>query len=150
MHRTVASTPAADCVTLAGVTGSCLCRGVRWATETALRPILECHCIRCQKVTGHHMAATAVATDELSISGDTLRWYSPDDDPNVAYGFCSTCGSSLFYRNGVADESNAITSICAGSIDGASGLTTVAVWFAADAADHIRLDPDIPTFPGQP
>ncbi len=97
------------------------------------------------------MAATAVDTDELVIAGDhELVWFSPHDDPNVAYGFCRRCGSSLFHRSGVADESNVFTSICAGSIDGHSGLRTAQVWFAAHAADHVRLDPDLPTFPGEP
>jgi hypothetical protein len=96
------------------------------------------------------MAATATPTADLDISGDRLRWYSPDDDTNVAYGFCGTCGASLFYRSGIVDGSNSITSICAGSIDGPSGLRTEAVWFADDAADHTRLDPGVPTFPGHP
>jgi hypothetical protein len=96
------------------------------------------------------MAATAADTESLVIDGDTLRWFSPDDDTNIAYGFCEVCGSSLFYRSGVVDGTDTVTSICAGSIEGPSGLHTMAVWFADDAADHIRLDPDIPTFPGQP
>ena len=130
--------------------GGCLCGAVSWATDAAARQILECHCRRCQRVTGNFMAATAVPTEQLSIDGDALRWYAPDDDPNIAYGFCATCGSSLFYRSGVTDGSNADTSICAGSIDGHSKLRTTAVWFADNAADHVRLDPEIPTFPGQP
>ncbi len=96
------------------------------------------------------MAATAVDTDALRIDGDRLRWFSPDDDPNVAYGFCARCGSSMFHRSGVADRTNQYTSICAGSIDGPSGLHTSAVWHAATAADHVRLDPDVPTFPTEP
>lgn len=130
--------------------GACLCRAVSWSTDADLRDVLECHCLRCQRITGNYMAATAVPTVDISITGDSLRWYSPADDPNVAYGFCGTCGSSLFYRNGVADGSNTITSICVGSIDGASGLRTKAVWFAADASDHVRLDPDIRTFQRHP
>jgi len=86
------------------------------------------------------MAATATPTAGLRIVGDTLRWYSPDDDPNVAYGFCTTCGSSLFFRSGVADGSNRSTSICAGSIDGPSGLQTSEIWFADAAGDHARID----------
>jgi hypothetical protein len=123
---------------------------VTWSTATPLRDVLECHCPRCQRITGNFMAATAAPTADLDISGTDLRWYSPDDDANVAYGFCATCGSSLFYRSGIADGSNTTTSICAGSIDGPSGLRTDAVWFAAHAADHVRLDPGLPTFPGQP
>lgn len=130
--------------------GRCLCGAVTWSTDADLRDVLECHCVRCQRVTGNYMAATAVPTGELSIAGESPRWYSPTDDSNVTYGFCATCGSSMFYRSGGTDGSNSVTSICAGSIDGPSGLRTAAVWFAADAGDHVRLDPGVPTFPGEP
>ena len=96
------------------------------------------------------MAATAAPTADIDISGDQLRWYSPDDDPNVAYGFCATCGASLFYRSGITDGSNTTTSICVGSVDGPSGLQTDAVWFADHAGDHVRLDPELLTFSGEP
>jgi hypothetical protein len=85
------------------------------------------------------MAASAAFNGDLDISGAELGWYSPDDDPNVAYGFCNLCGSSLFYRSGIADGTNETTSVCAGSIDGRSGLTTTEVWFAGNAADHEHL-----------
>ena len=130
--------------------GACLCGAVTWSTQAGLRDVLECHCPRCQRITGNFMAATAAPTTDLDISGDELLWYSPVDDPNVAYGFCSTCGSSLFYRSGVADGSNTTTSICVGSVDGATGLRTSAVWFADEAADHVRLDPNLPTFLAEP
>ena len=86
------------------------------------------------------MAASAAPTSDLAIAGDNLTWYSPDDDPNVAYGFCSTCGSTLFFRAGVVDGSNESTSICTGSIDGPSGLHTTEIWFSDHAGDHVRLD----------
>ena len=121
-----------------------------WTAGAPLREVFECHCTRCQHITGNFMAATAAPTAALEISGTELRWYSPAEDSNVAYGFCATCGSSLFFRSGVNEGSNTVTSICVGSIDGPSGLRTETVWFAADAADHVRLDPNVPTFPGQP
>jgi hypothetical protein len=96
------------------------------------------------------MAATAAVNRRLNIDGDSLTWYSPDDDPNVAYGFCHTCGSTLFFRSGIADGTNVSTSICAGSIDGPSGLTTTEVWFAHNAADHQHLPPAVTVFPTQP
>ncbi|MEL6890824.1 MAG: GFA family protein [Actinomycetota bacterium] len=134
--------------------GSCLCGSIHWSTSGDLRPVLECHCHRCQKLTGNFMAATATATSDLVIDGDRLRWYSPDDDRNVAYAFCSECGSSLFFRTGIADGSNTTTSICAGTIDGESGLATSEIWFAHSAADHVRIDaelnPGITLHAGQP
>ena len=100
------------------------------------------------------MAATAAPTDELDVVGDALRWYSPVDDSNVAYGFCSTCGATLFFRSGIEDGTNELTSMCAGSIDGPSGLRTTEIWFADEAADHVRIDrsPEsaFTVFPSQP
>lgn len=132
------------------MTGSCLCGSIRWTTTSALRPVIECHCHRCQKATGNHMAATEAANEHLEITGDTITWYSPADDHNVAYGFCRACGSTLFYRSGIADATNSTTSICAGSIDGPSGLSTAEIWFASNAADHQHLPPGPATFPFRP
>ncbi len=132
------------------VDGSCLCGGVRWTAPAPIRPVLECHCFRCQKLTGNYMAASAAPTEDLTIEEGSLRWYSPDDDPNVAYGFCLTCGSTLFYRAGIADGTNTTTSLAVGTIDGPSGLETVAIWFTSQAADHVRLDRSIPQFPSNP
>jgi hypothetical protein len=123
--------------------GACLCGGVTWSTEADVRSVLECHCVRCQRITGNFMAATAAPTNQLHIVGDDLRWYSPVDDPNVTYGFCSTCGSTLFFRSGIADGTNTLTSMSAGTINGSSGLSTTEIWFADDAADHVRIDPAI-------
>ena len=130
--------------------GSCLCGAVRWSFDGTPRDVLECHCHRCQKHTGNYMAATAGATDAVRITGDTVRWYSPEDDPNVAYGFCATCGSSLFFRSGIVDGTNTSTSLCAGSVDGPSGLRTTEVWFAGNAADHVRLSDDVTRFVAEP
>lgn len=134
--------------------GRCLCGGVVWSTAADVRSVLECHCERCRRLTGNHMAATAAPTEELDIVGDALRWYSPADDPNVAYGFCSICGATMFFRSGIADGTNELTSMCVGSIDGPSGLSTTEIWFADEAADHVRIDrsPDstISVFPRQP
>lgn len=121
-------------------TGACLCGSVRWSTDAPLRQVLECHCERCRRLTGNYMAASAAPTSDLIIVGDDLTWYSPAADPNVAYGFCSSCGSTLFFRSGLIDGTNELTSICTGSIDGSSGLRTTEIWFADHAADHVRLD----------
>ena len=97
------------------------------------------------------MEATAAPSGALRIDDlGSLRWYAPDDDPNVEYGFCATCGSSMFHRSGVVDGTTRHVSICAGSIDGPSGLRTAEIWFADEAGDHAHRDPTIPAFDGQP
>lgn len=124
--------------------GSCLCGEVRYSVSGPLRDVLQCHCLRCQKTTGNFMAASGALEADLSIdAGATLGWFSPNDDSNVAYGFCRRCGSSLFWRVVDPDGDDPFVSICAGTFDEAPPLRTTAIWFADHAAPHTSLDPNI-------
>ena len=87
------------------------------------------------------MAAAQVRVADVVIGPDeTLRWDS--HQPGVEYGFCGKCGSSLFWR---AADKPEILSICAGTLDQPTGLTTTQVLFRAEAADYITVHPDVPT-----
>ncbi len=57
--------------------GQCLCEEVRYTVEGPLRDIVNCHCSRCRRHTGHFMAATSVKRDAIQIEGNTLKWYEP-------------------------------------------------------------------------
>ena len=54
------------------------------------------------------------------------------------YGFCGTCGSTLFWR---AEELPDWISIAAGTLDPPTGLTTESAWWTREASDYHRLDP---------
>ena len=121
-----------------------MCGAVSYVVEGPIRDVWNCHCWRCRRWTGHHMAASGCNHEHLRFESDeTLAWHHPDDDPNVAYGFCSRCGSSMFWRvaNGRPDQTGDM-SICAGTLDQPSGLSTVVGLFTDEAADYHRLDPD--------
>lgn len=125
-------------------TGRCLCGGVVYRIRGPLRDVLHCHCHRCRRTSGNFVAASAAPTDALSFdAATTLRWYAPDDDPGVEYGFCARCGSSLFWRS-AAGGSGGTTSVFAGSLDDTSGLRTAAVWFADEVAEHVTPADDVP------
>ena len=112
--------------------GRCECGGVTFHIDGPLRDVFNCHCGRCRRFTGHHMAASQAATADVKFGEQaTLRWYSPD--PTVEYGFCSTCGSSLFWR---ATNEPGFVSVCAGTLDGPTGLRTTQAWFVAEALDY--------------
>ena len=83
------------------VTGRCACGAVQFTLSGPLRPVINCHCYRCRRWTGHFMAATNTAVDDLSFDqgSDSVRWWTPDEEPTVAYGFCAGCGGSLFWRS---------------------------------------------------
>ena len=112
--------------------GRCECGGVRYECTGPLRDVVNCHCSRCRRFTGHHMAATAIAAEGLQLlSSDTLRWYEPVED--VHYGFCGRCGSSLFWKT---DARPSTVSIAAGTLDQPTGLRTTTAWWVSEAADY--------------
>jgi hypothetical protein len=123
-------------------TGRCLCGEVTFAVTGRLRDVTDCHCERCRRFTGHHMAATAVAVADLAVEDPTgrLTWYRVD---GAEYGFCRSCGSSLFWR---ADGSPTVVSICAGTLQPPTGLRTVEAWWTSQASDYF-VRPDLPERP---
>lgn len=120
--------------------GRCLCGGIRYTVHGELRDVINCHCERCRQFTGHYLAATCAALDDLSIDDaeSLLQWFFPV--PEAGYAFCSRCGSSLFWQS-TADPTH--RSICAGTLDPPTGLRTTQAWWTSQASDyHIR--PDLP------
>ena len=85
------------------------------------------------------MAASSAAVADLRLEGEELlAWYHPDED--TAYGFCRACGSSLFWQGASTPER---WSICAGTLDPPTHLSTAEAWWVSEASDyHVR--PDLP------
>ena len=117
-------------------TGGCLCGGVRFTIlsdaprEKTLRPLIACHCKQCQKTSGSFVVATKVALKHLTFQAEeTLGWYRSSEW--AERGFCSRCGSSLFYRR--RDPKNDSCSIMLGALDEANDLPFVGHIFTEGA-----------------
>ena len=122
-------------------TGGCACGGVRYGITGYLRDVVHCHCEPCRRITGHHMAATAALRSDVHFEAeDSLQWYQRTD--TVRYGFCSTCGATLFWE--AADKAEMVV-IAGGTLDQPTGLTTVLAIWAEGASDFHRLDETIET-----
>ena len=115
--------------TASTATGRCMCGAVTYRVTGPLRDVFNCHCDRCRRWTGHFMASTQAALDDVAISGE-VSWF---EVPGAAYGFCRTCGSSLFWRS---DERPQSISITAGSLDQPTGLRTTVAWYVRDHGDY--------------
>lgn len=120
--------------------GGCLCGSVRYELRGALRPVVACHCTQCRKSSGHYVAATQVASEDAAIEGGTLRWFR--SSPEAERGFCSACGSNLFWRR----LDNPFISVMAGSIDGDTGLRMESQLYPESAGDYYDL-PNVPAIP---
>ncbi|MEW5848456.1 MAG: GFA family protein [Myxococcota bacterium] len=76
--------------------GSCLCGAVTFEVAGDLPGPDACHCTRCRKWSGHCFASTDVKRSALMVSGmESVTWYRSSE--KVQRGFCSVCGSSLFF-----------------------------------------------------
>lgn len=126
--------------------GRCLCGGVSLRVTGPLRDVLDCHCHRCRKFTGHHMAASSVAASDLEVldPDGLVRWYFPVEE--AGYAFCSRCGSSLLWQGTDHPEQ---TSVCAGVLDGPTGIRTVAAWWVSEAGDYY-VRPELPEHATEP
>lgn len=124
------------------VSGSCLCGDVQYEVDEFDRGVIGCHCRQCRKTSGHHVAATRVTNDNLRmISDGSLKWYRSSEE--AERGFCSECGSNLFWRTIGSDR----TSIMAGALDGPTGLSMQSHIFTEDIGDYYTLNDDVPVYP---
>lgn len=124
------------------VTGSCLCGGVRYEISAFMKGVVACHCSQCRKTSGHHVASTkALNTNITFLSDETLVWYSSSEE--AERGFCSTCGSNLFWRVKGGDA----TSVHAGPLDEPTGLTMTRHIFVDDKGDYYDLPAEHEQFP---
>lgn len=117
-----------------------MCGTVAFVVDGELRPVVNCHCHRCRRWSGHYWAATATAPESLVLASgtDSVGWYSPAD--GVEYGFCTRCGSSLFWR--LASRPDLI-SVSAGVLDQPTGLHTAAQIWMAEHGDYHPPLPDL-------
>ncbi len=114
--------------------GQCLCGAVQYRLHGSIRPVIACHCIQCRKTSGHYVAATQVKTANLEIEGsDAICWYQSSDQ--ARRGFCSTCGSQLFWQPRDKD----VTSVMAGTLDGNTGLAIEQQIHCEDKGDYYSL-----------
>lgn len=123
-------------------TGQCLCGGVKYSYAKAERGSVACHCEQCRKTSGHYVSAIRVLVEDWTLeSDDTLTWYQ--SSPTARRGFCTTCGSSLFWAD---DNTPERVSIMSGTIDGATGITTEKHIFVANKGDYYDIAGDAPQY----
>jgi hypothetical protein len=123
--------------------GGCLCGTVRYELSGEPRDVVNCHCGQCQRFHGHIAAYTAIARNDLKLLDDGgLKWYPSSE--GARRGFCTRCGSSLFWE--LIDAPS--VSISAGSLDQPSGLRSIRHVFVADKADYYEITDGLEQLPG--
>ena len=122
--------------------GSCLCGRISYTISGPLSKVTTCHCGQCRKQTGHYYAAARTRETQFDIKDDEslLKWYRSSE--TASRGFCSNCGSALFWKS---DNSPSL-SVLVGSIDGDTGLEIGEHIFMESKSDYYEMDDDTPQF----
>jgi hypothetical protein len=80
--------------------GGCFCGAVRFRIELPSKWVAHCHCSMCRRAHGAAFVTwVGSATERATIEdGDAmLRWFA--SSPGAERGFCTRCGSTLFFRS---------------------------------------------------
>ena len=128
--------------------GSCLCGAITFTVEGDLHAPDACHCSRCRKQSGHFWASTDVAKSAISISGrESLTWFA--SSASVRRGFCSHCGSVLFWDPVQRD----FIGVAMGAFDEPTGTHLAVHIHVASKGDYYNIADDVPqhaTVPPKP
>jgi hypothetical protein len=80
--------------------GSCLCGDVQFQLQLPSKWVAHCHCSLCRRAHGAALVTwVGLAADRCNLQDPRkrLHWYASTF--GAERGFCSHCGSSLFFRS---------------------------------------------------
>ena len=102
------------------ISGSCLCKAVRYTVTGKPIYTVICHCENCRRITGSAFITTSLYPKEAFdlTSGDSaLKSYTDgetDTGTPLERKFCGTCGSTVLVKTGLNDN---IVAVAAGTMD---------------------------------
>jgi len=76
--------------------GKCLCGAVKFTAKSASPHVGACHCVMCRKWGSGPFMEIDCGADVSYEGAENISVYSSSDW--AERGFCSKCGSNLFYR----------------------------------------------------
>ena len=126
--------------------GSCACGSVTYQVDGDLGDVTYCHCVQCQKASGHYVASTSAKNSEFILTNEeSLVWYQSSQQ--AERGFCSICGSNLFWKLKDDDE----IGIWPGSLDHSPRLRGKEHIYCSSMASYYEIEDALPKhdfFPG--
>lgn len=119
--------------------GRCSCGAVTFEVAGPLKPPDACHCVQCRRQSGHYWVSTDVAREKLTVHGaDHLTWYA--SSAKVRRGFCSVCGSALFW-----DPVHAgFVGVAMGAFDAPTHTQIEMHIFVAEKGDYYEITDGLP------
>lgn len=133
--------------TTAKASGGCLCGAVQYEVNGPLRDVLFCHCFNCRRTHGHVSAYSSARREDFVVTeARGLKWYHTEKDvtPNVQRGFCSECGSSLFWD----PRGYEYVYISAGTLDAPTAIKGAGHIWLSEKGDYYEVDDGLPKSEG--
>jgi hypothetical protein len=126
--------------------GRCLCGAVQLEIQEPLEHAPEaCHCTQCRRHTGSFWTGVNVRRTALQVRGAALvSWYPSSE--KVQRGFCSICGSTLFWKPII--DGYAWTAVAMGCISTPLNLKISKHTFVGDKGGYYEITDDAPQSPG--
>lgn len=124
------------------ILGSCLCGAIKLTIDEPLEKAPEaCHCSQCRKQTGNFFVGVNVRRSAMRVSGEgRLTWYQSSE--KVRRGFCSICGSVLFWAPTIPGYE--WTGVTLGCLDTPVRLKIAKHTFVADKGSYYEINDDAP------
>jgi hypothetical protein len=119
------------------LSGACLCGANLFTLDGAMGEVTACHCGQCRKTSGHFAASFDVDEEELIWAARATREFATPG--GGARGFCTCCGSSLYFRSAEGEFS-----VEAGCIDNPTGGRLTRHIFVANKGDYYTLQDGLP------
>ena len=119
--------------------GSCNCGAVKFTLAQPPTDPTACHCTQCRKQSGHFFASANLPKSALEVAGaENITWYQSSE--KVRRGFCSQCGSWLFWEPVFRDW----TSVALGSLESPTEITLERHIFVAHKGDYYAITDGLP------
>ncbi len=121
--------------------GSCLCGAVTFQVAGELPRPDACHCTQCRKYSSQGFSSTDVPRSALTVKGeDKVTWFRSSE--KARRGFCSVCGSMLFWDPLQRDW----TGVAMGAFDGPTETKIRIHIFTADKGDYYEIADGLPRY----
>jgi len=120
--------------------GKCLCGNVAFKAAGDVLRVSACYCGMCRTQNGGGAFHGAEFRGELILTrNDGLKWYDASDQ--ARRGFCSDCGSSLFWQS---NSDDAYFDVSLGALNNVSELELNAHIFVDSCAPYQIIPTNAP------
>jgi hypothetical protein len=131
------------------ITGGCLCRAVRYSSQSAPLVTRACWCRVCQYIgAGSGTVNVCFPSAGLQVQGELRDFPLTADSGNRMHrNFCPTCGTHLF---SAAEARPHLVFVRAGTLDDPEVARPAMTIWTAEAPSWACISEELPRVPGQP